>query len=137
GFGRAISSSNASIESRTLRAVQATFATAHASCPASDATWRARFAGRVIAGRIGEEACGCFLAIVHCTPVGMQGGPDPGGNPLPDDMSLDGVTVMDTVYAPRETPLLRESRSCGARTVDGWQMFERQARLQSERWPVG
>jgi shikimate 5-dehydrogenase len=52
-------------------------------------------------------------------------------------MSLDGVTVMDTVYAPRETPLLRESRSRGARTVDGWQMFERQARLQSERWPVG
>jgi shikimate 5-dehydrogenase len=67
----------------------------------------------------------------------MQGGPDPDGNPLPDDMSLDGVTVMDTVYAPRETPLLRESRSRGARTVDGWQMFERQARLQSERWPVG
>jgi shikimate 5-dehydrogenase len=66
----------------------------------------------------------------------MQGGPDPDGNPLPDDMPLDGVTVMDTVYAPRETPLVRESRSRGARTVDGWQMFERQARLQSERWPV-
>jgi shikimate 5-dehydrogenase len=95
------------------------------------------FAGRVIPGRAGEESCGCFHAIVNCTPVGMQGGPDPDGNPLPDDMSLDGVTVMDTVYAPRETPLLRESRSRGARTVDGWQMFERQARLQSERWPVG
>ena len=94
------------------------------------------FAGRVIAGRAGEEACGCFHAIVHCTPIGMQGGPDPDGNPLPDDMPLDGVTVMDTVYAPRETPLVRESRSRGARTVDGWQMFERQARLQSERWPV-
>jgi len=95
------------------------------------------FAGRVIPGRAGEESCGCFHAIVNCTPVGMQGGPDPDGNPLPDDMSLDGVTVMDTVYAPRETALLRESRSRGARTVDGWQMFERQARLQSERWPVG
>ena len=94
------------------------------------------FAGRVIPGRAGEESCGCFHAIVNCTPVGMQGGPDPDGNPLPDDMSLDGVTVMDTVYAPRETPLVRESRSRGARTVDGWQMFERQARLQSERWPV-
>jgi 3-dehydroquinate dehydratase/shikimate dehydrogenase len=94
-------------------------------------------AGRVIAGRAGEEGCGCFHAIVHCTPVGMEGGPDPRGNPLPDDMQLDGVTVMDTVYAPRETPLLRESRARGARTVDGWQMFERQARLQSERWPVG
>ena len=102
---------------------------AGASCGAFD--------GRVIPGRAGEESCGCFHAIVNCTPVGMQGGPDPDGNPLPDDMSLDGVTVMDTVYAPRETPLLRESRSRGARTVDGWQMFERQARLQSERWPVG
>jgi 3-dehydroquinate dehydratase/shikimate dehydrogenase len=94
------------------------------------------FDGRVIAGRPGEEGCGCFHAIVNCTPVGMSGGPEPDGNPLPDEMSLDGVTVMDTVYAPRETPLLRESRARGARIVDGWQMFERQARMQAALWPV-
>ena len=68
---------------------------------------------------------------------GMQGGPDPDGSPLPDDVPLDGsVTVMDTVYAPRVTPLLAEARSRGARTVDGWSMFLKQARRQFERWRV-
>jgi shikimate 5-dehydrogenase len=90
--------------------------------------------GKVVAGRAGELGCGCFHAFVNCTPVGMEGGPDPDGNPL-EDVALDGaVTVMDTVYAPRETPLLRESRSRGARCVDGWAMFMGQARRQSELW---
>ena len=89
----------------------------------------------------GEDAlgCGCFHAFVNCTPVGMAGGPDPDGSPLPDDVHLDdSVVVMDTVYTPRETPLVREARSRGAVTVDGEAMFLRQAELQSElflaRW---
>ena len=45
---------------------------------------------------------GGFHAFINCTPVGMQGGPDPQGNPLASDVPLDEtVTVMDTVYAPR------------------------------------
>jgi shikimate 5-dehydrogenase len=43
---------------------------------------------------------------------------------------------MDTVYAPRETPLLRVARSRGARTVDGWSMFTKQAERQSRLWRV-
>jgi 3-dehydroquinate dehydratase/shikimate dehydrogenase len=89
----------------------------------------------------GEDAlgCGCFHAFVNCTPVGMAGGPDPDGSPLPDDVHLDdSVVVMDTVYTPRETPLIREARARGAVTVDGESMFLRQAELQSElflaRW---
>jgi shikimate 5-dehydrogenase len=38
---------------------------------------------------------------------------------------------MDTVYAPRDTPLVREARSRGAMVVDGEAMFLRQAELQS------
>ncbi|MFM7260936.1 MAG: type I 3-dehydroquinate dehydratase [bacterium] len=92
---------------------------------------------KVVTGRSDALACGCFHAFVNCTPVGMQGGPDPDGSPLPDDVPLDGsVTVMDTVYAPRVTPLLAEARSRGARTVDGWSMFLKQARRQFERWNV-
>ncbi|MBI1303669.1 MAG: type I 3-dehydroquinate dehydratase [Phycisphaera sp.] len=82
----------------------------------------------------GEDAlaCGCFHAFVNCTPVGMAGGPDPTGSPLPDEVHLDdSVVVMDTVYTPRETPLIREARARGAVTVDGEAMFERQAALQS------
>ncbi|MFO0782942.1 MAG: hypothetical protein U0636_04595 [Phycisphaerales bacterium] len=91
--------------------------------------------GRVVAGRSSQLGCGCFHAFINCTPVGMQGGPDPTGSPLPDDVPLDDrVTVMDTVYAPRLTPLLQEARARGARTVDGLGMFYRQAARQFERW---
>lgn len=94
---------------------------------------------RVVAGRSESLGCGCFHAFVNCTPIGMQGGPDPTGSPLPDDVHLDdSVVVMDTVYTPRETPLVREARARGAIIVDGEAMFERQAQLQSElfltRW---
>jgi 3-dehydroquinate dehydratase/shikimate dehydrogenase len=95
------------------------------------------FEGRIVAGRASEIGCGCFHAFVNCTPVGMAGGPEPDGIPLPDEVPLDGsVTVMDTVYAPRETPLLRVARSRGARTVDGWSMFTKQAERQSRLWRV-
>lgn len=91
--------------------------------------------GHIVAGRAGEISCGCFHALVNCTPVGMQGGSDPQGNPLADDVHLDdSITVMDTVYAPRDTPLILESRSRGARTVDGWAMFMKQAERQFRLW---
>jgi shikimate 5-dehydrogenase len=92
-------------------------------------------AGSIIAGRTADLGSGGFHAFVNCTPVGMQGGPDPQGNPLAGDVHLDDtVTVMDTVYAPLETPLLLHARSCGARTVDGWVMFTKQAERQFRLW---
>lgn len=92
-------------------------------------------AGRVVAGRMDSLACGCFHAFVNCTPVGMAGGPDPTGSPLPDEVVLDDrVTVMDTVYTPTWTPMLQEARSRGARVVTGEGMFVAQAARQFERW---
>ena len=94
-------------------------------------------ATRVVAGRDEDFDCGAagcerFHAFVNCTPLGMEGGPDPKGSPMPDDAVVDGETVvMDTVYAPKETPFLREARARGATTVDGEAMFLRQAELQS------
>jgi shikimate 5-dehydrogenase len=41
---------------------------------------------------------------------------------------------MDTVYAPRRTPLLERAEASGARTVDGLEMFLRQAALQFRLW---
>ena len=92
-------------------------------------------AGSMTAGRTAERSSGEFHAFINCTPVGMQGGADPQGNPLASDVHLDDtMTVMDTVYAPRETPLMIHSRSCGARTVDGWVMFTKQAERQFRLW---
>jgi 3-dehydroquinate dehydratase/shikimate dehydrogenase len=92
---------------------------------------------KVVAGDERDFDCngpGCesFHAFVNCTPVGMEGGPDPKGSAMPDDAFLDdSVVVMDTVYAPKETPFLREARARGAVTVDGEAMFLKQAELQS------
>jgi shikimate 5-dehydrogenase len=42
----------------------------------------------------------------------------------------DSVVVMDTIYKPRVTPLVRLAASRGARVVDGTHMFMRQAEMQ-------
>lgn len=74
---------------------------------------------------------------INCTPVGMRGGPDPEGLsiPIPDMPPLAPETVFfDTVYNPVETPMLRAARERGYRTIDGVQMFVRQAAAQFELW---
>jgi 3-dehydroquinate dehydratase/shikimate dehydrogenase len=78
---------------------------------------------------------GRFDVVVNATPVGMTGGPDPDGSPLPVGVPLDdAVTVLDTVYTPRCTPLLADAAARGARVVPGTEMFLRQAAAQFTRW---
>lgn len=74
---------------------------------------------------------------INCTPVGMTGGPDPDGLsiPIPDVPALPPETVFfDTVYNPIETPMLKAAKKRGYRTIDGVQMFVRQAAAQFELW---
>ncbi len=90
---------------------------------------------RVAAGAPDALACGCFDIFINCTLVGMQGGPAAGRSPLPEGVPLnDKVTVLDTVYAPRATSLLKQAELAGARTIGGLDVFLRQAALQFERW---
>jgi len=90
---------------------------------------------RLAVGKPDSISCGCFHAFINCTPIGMQGGLAPDESPLPDDVPLnDEVTVMDTVYAPVRTPLIREAESRGARVITGVDMFLRQAAMQFEMW---
>lgn len=78
--------------------------------------------------------------FIHCTPLGMAGGPDPNASPLPPDaLRARGnppalPVVFDTVYNPVETPLLRQARAAGCPTIDGVRMFVRQACVQSNAW---
>ena len=44
------------------------------------------------------------------------------------------LTVMDIVYNPRETRLLREAREAGCTTIPGLEMFLHQAIAQFELW---
>jgi len=81
------------------------------------------------------DLTGGFDVYVNCTPVGMEGGPDPDGSPLPESVALDErTTVFDTVYTPTRTPLIKEAEARGSRVVTGAEMFVRQAALQFGTW---
>jgi len=76
--------------------------------------------------------------IVNATPLGMAGAPAPGapGNEevLGPEVLDETRTVVDLVYHPLETTLLRTARERGARAVSGLGMLVHQAALQVERW---
>jgi len=71
-----------------------------------------------------------FDAIVNCTPVGLHPG---GGSPLRAG-ELDCRIVMDMIYRPRETELLRAARRRGIETISGVDMFVAQGIAQWEIW---
>lgn len=69
--------------------------------------------------------------VVNTTSLGMTGKP-------PLDLRLDNATVStlvtDIVYAPLETPLLRDAAAHGCATVDGLGMLLHQAVPGFEAW---
>jgi 3-dehydroquinate dehydratase / shikimate dehydrogenase len=71
-----------------------------------------------------------FDAIVNCTPVGMH---PLGGSPL-DSPELNCRIVMDVIYRPRTTELLRRAQQRGIETVSGLEMFLAQGIAQYEIW---
>jgi 3-dehydroquinate dehydratase/shikimate dehydrogenase len=71
-----------------------------------------------------------FDVIVNCTPVGMH---PRGGSPLRSD-ELNCRIVMDMIYRPRETELLRLARRKGIEVVSGLEMFLAQGFAQYEIW---
>lgn len=70
--------------------------------------------------------------LLHCTPVGMSPRIDETCVPAP--FLHPSLTVMDIVYNPVETRLLREARTAGCRTIRGLEMFLNQAAAQFELW---
>ena len=88
-----------------------------------------------VGGDIETAEVPSFDAIINCTSVGMAGGDAAEQSILPESIRLgDSVTVMDTVYAPRMTPLLRKAEADGARIIDGSAMFVAQAESQFKIW---
>ncbi len=70
--------------------------------------------------------------LINATPVGMA--PDLEGLPLDPHLLGRFTLVMDIVYRPLLTRLLREAQAHGARTIDGLQMLIHQATAQFELW---
>lgn len=70
--------------------------------------------------------------LLHCTPVGMH--PKVDETCIPAAWLDSHLTVMDIVYNPRDTRLLREAKAAGCRTIPGLEMFLQQAIAQFELW---
>ena len=70
--------------------------------------------------------------LIHCTPVGMS--PKSDSTCVPASLLHSGLAVMDIVYNPRETQLLKDAKFAGCKTIPGLEMFLNQAVTQFELW---
>jgi shikimate dehydrogenase len=70
--------------------------------------------------------------LIHCTPVGMS--PKAGTTSVPAALLHAGLSVMDIVYNPLETRLLKDAKRAGCKTIPGLEMFLNQAVAQFELW---
>src|SRR5258708_24775788 len=99
---------------------------------------RREMAARELARVVGAQAIvrrhlssACFEFIVNATPVGMY--PQAGNSPLlPSELNCK--VVMDLVYRPLRTQLLKMAAAKGIRVVSGIEMFLAQGFAQWELW---
>lgn len=124
GAGRAIAFMLAN-EAATVHIVNRTEETAHE-----------------LADDVGEPASGHGLdaleglvpdadILVNATSVGME---DADSTPVPSSLLHDDLVVMDAVYTPLETRLLRDAAAAGATTIDGAWMLLFQGVEAFEHW---
>lgn len=77
-----------------------------------------------------ESAITEATVLVNATSVGMNSDE----LPVAAGVLHGGLVVLDAVYSPMDTALLRAARSAGATTVDGLWMLIHQARHQQLLW---
>ncbi|MEM2337361.1 MAG: shikimate dehydrogenase [Candidatus Bathyarchaeia archaeon] len=70
--------------------------------------------------------------LINATSVGMH--PNSGQTIVERDMLNPKLTVMDIVYSPIETKLLKEAKSVGAKIINGIEMLVFQGAASFEIW---
>lgn len=71
-------------------------------------------------------------SLIHATPVGMY--PHINDTLIPKEQLKRGMVVMDTVYNPMETRLLREAKERRCTVINGLKMLVYQGVSQFEIW---
>jgi len=71
--------------------------------------------------------------VVHCTPVGMSPNTEEMVD-VPVSFLTPDHLVVDLIYTPSETQLLRKAREQGAATLNGADMLRLQAEKAWEIW---
>jgi len=90
--------------------------------------------GKVVAAALDKLCDSCCQVFVNCTPVGMH--PHVDSSPVEGGAKSfgEGTVVFDTIYNPMQTKLLREAAAAGCTTIQGTEMFVRQAAAQFTLW---
>lgn len=116
------------VVNRTLESARRAVHLAHGRGETCEVSDEVSVAGRIASADI----------VVNATSVGM--GSPSAGEILTSDLPFDpaalvpGKIVVDLVYHPIETPLLRLARSKGCQAIDGLGMLVHQAALQQIIW---
>ena len=79
-----------------------------------------------------SAALGRASLLVNATSVGML--PAAGATPVERELLGTHLTVMDIIYNPHQSTLLREAELSGARTINGLEMLIWQGALAFEKW---
>lgn len=72
-----------------------------------------------------------FDVIIHATPAGMGNGKGP---PAIDANDVNGRYLLEMVYRPPETRLVKQARAKGMHIIPGTEMFVQQGARQFEIW---
>ena len=75
-----------------------------------------------------------YHCVVNCTSVGMDGSGTEADLPCDLTSASPGTLVVDIVYAPAETPLLRAAAATGLPTLSGLPMLIHQGALAFALW---
>jgi shikimate dehydrogenase len=70
--------------------------------------------------------------LIQATPIGMH--PKVDGSLVPQELLHKDLCVMDIVYNPYQTKLLRDAAAKGLKVISGVEMFVNQAMIQFEKW---
>ena len=97
-----------------------------------------RYDSRITMGEWRREGLAQVLSwydlVVNTTPMGMLGGPAEGESPLNGVGVPSSIFVYDLVYNPVDTPLLKQARAAGARSLGGLPMLVYQGAEAFQLW---
>ena len=88
--------------------------------------------GELLSDRSLERWIAESRVLIHATPVGMH--PREDECLVPSALMHAELAVMDIVYNPYQTRLLKDAQARGIKTIPGVEMFVNQALLQFEAW---
>jgi len=88
--------------------------------------------GELLGDRSLERRIAESRVLIHATPVGMH--PREDECLVPPEWMHAELAVMDIVYNPYPTRLLKDAEARGIKTIPGIEMFVNQALLQFEAW---